>query len=450
MNKDLFEKWPVPKAVFTLALPGVLGMIVTIIYNMADTFFVGQTGDMNQVAAVSLATPVFMLFMAVGNIFGMGGSSVISRKMGEQNLKAVQTVSSFCIYMSVACGLLLSICLIIFMNPLLSLIGTSDQTREFARQYLTYIAIGGTFVTTSFTLSNLVRGEGAARVSMTGQMIGTFTNIILDPIMILFLGMGVSGAAIATVIGNVFAVLFYVYYLTKKKTILSINPKMFSTTDIWKPVFAIGLPAALNNVLMSTATIILNNFLASYGDVPVAAMGVAQKANMLVVLVQIGMASGIQPLIGYCYGCKNLVRMKKIMKFTMLCNFIFGTSITLLYFIFSKQIISAFINDAAVIENGIQILRALMISGPILGIMFVLSFGFQAMGAAVSSMILSLSRQGLFFLPILFISSRVLGLNGIVYAQPAADILSVIVAIILFLALHKKLENQVEDRKEVV
>ena len=321
-NRDLFEKASVPKAVALMAIPTIVTMLVVVIYNMADTFFIGQTGDALQVAAVSLATPVFMVFMALGNLFGIGGSSAISRALGEKNEQRARQISAFCCYGSLGVGILMTLIFILFMDGILKMIGASPATIDYARQYLTFVAIGAPFVMFGTAYGNIVRGEGAAKESMIGNLIGTITNIILDPIMILWLGWGVSGAAVATVLGNVAACIFYLYYLLhKKETVLSIKPSDFQWKNrIASGVFSIGIPASLNNILMSCANILLNKVLISYGDTPVAAMGIAMKANMIVILLQIGLCAGIQPLIGYNYGARNVKRLKKIFFFTGLCR----------------------------------------------------------------------------------------------------------------------------------
>lgn len=449
MKHDVFEKYPVPKAVMTLGLPMVLSMLVTIFYNMADTFFVGQTGDANQVAAVSLTTPVFMLLMAVGNIFGMGGSALISRLLGEKKAEKIKYVSSFCFYAGIIAGLFMMLLFLAGMPTVLKLIGCSVNTRGFAEEYLRYIAFGAVFVVVATAFNNVVRGEGAAKTAMIGMMLGTVVNLILDPVMILGMNMGVAGAALATVLGNVATVVYYICYFYRGKTGLSILPKYFKAGDrILTGVFATGIPVSVNNVLMSTANIILNNFLAKYGDAQVAAMGVAMKVNMLVILVQIGLSSGVMPLVGYCYGAGNLSRMKKTMKFTALCNVIMGSVITVVYFIFTEPIIHAFIDNQAVIGYGIDMLRALMISGPFIGIMFVINFSIQSMGKALPSLILALSRQGLAFFPILIVADRFIGLDGIIFAQPLADLVSMVMALliirIILRNLAKKHDRQVQ------
>ena len=312
-NTDLFEKVPVPKAVATMAVPTMISMLVVVIYNMADTFFIGQTQDPLQVAAVSLATPVFMIFMALGNLFGIGGSSAISRALGEKHKERAWHISSFCCYGALGLGVIVAIFSVLGMEGILRLIGASENTIGFARKYLLIISIGAPTILFSTAFANILRGEGAARESMVGNLLGTIVNIVLDPVMILMLGWGVTGAALATIIGNIAACLFYLQYFLRKKSTLTISLKYFKIGGgIARGVVAIGIPASLNNILMSFANIVLNQALVGYGDTPVAAMGVAMKSNMLVVLLQIGLCVGIQPLIGYNYGAGNKKRLMQV------------------------------------------------------------------------------------------------------------------------------------------
>ena len=455
-NKQVFESYSVPKAVATMAVPSMLGMLINVVYNLADTFFVGQTGDSNQVAAVSVSMPLFLIFIAVGNLFGVGGCAFISRSLGEGRQDRVKKISSFCIYSSVIVGTILGAIYMIFKTPLLYLVGASDNTIGFASDYLKWVAIGSPFVVTAITVCNLVRGEGAAKASMIGSIIGQVVNIVLDPIFILSggdelfgfkmpfgLGLGVAGAAIATVIGNIVSVVFFLVYFLKGKSILSITPKRYTVKDgVAKGVINVGLPASLNNLLMSLSNIIVNIVLVSYGDNAVAAMGVAMKANMLVVMLQIGLGQGVQPLIGYCYGARNYDRMKKCLRFSMMCNIVIGTVMTLFYVVFKENVISMFIDDAQVVELGVKILIALMSPGPIIGIMFVLNFAFQGMGKGFQSLILSVGRQGLIYIPLLFILNAAVGLNGIIWAQASADYACVIMSLVMWFVVKKSIKKQ--------
>lgn len=426
-----------------MAVPTMISMLVVVIYNMADTFFIGQTGDPMQVAAVSLATPVFMVFMALGNLFGIGGSSAISRALGEKKPDRARHISAFCCYGSLGLGVIVSVLLLVFMDAILTMIGASSNTSEFAKQYLTYISLGGPFIMFSTAFGNILRGEGAARQSMVGNLIGTVTNIILDPVLILFFGWNVVGAAIATVIGNMAASLFYLTYFLQKKSSLSIHPKDFQMGErIASSVCSIGIPASLNNILMSCANIVLNLALAGYGDTPVAAMGVAMKSNMLVVLLQIGLCTGIQPLIGYNYGSGNKKRLMQVFRFTGICAVIMGSALTIFMMIARRFLIQAFINDAEVIAYGIQMVIALQLSGPFIGILFLCINTIQGMGKAMPSLVLTVCRQGLIFIPAVFILNNLLGLDGVIYAQPAADYISIVIAVLLCLGIFKRMEHR--------
>lgn len=442
-NKYLFEDAPVAKAVATMAVPTIISMLVVVIYNMADTFFIGQTNDAMQVAAVSLATPVFMVFMALGNLFGIGGSSAISRALGEKRLERARQMSSFCCYASLGLGVIMMLLFLLGMDGILHMIGASENTYEYARQYLIYISFGGPFIMFSTAFGNILRGEGAAKESMIGNMIGTFVNIILDPIMILGLGWGVTGAAVATVIGNIAASLFYLRHFLKKKSSLSIHWKDFRMGErIATGIMAIGIPASLNNILMSCANVVLNNVLAQYGDKPVAAMGVAMKANMLVVLLQIGLCAGIQPLIGYNYGARNSKRLKKVFFFTGLCAVLMGTGLTVLMVAAREAVIRAFINDSQVVEYGIQMVIALQISGPVIGILFLCINTIQGMGKALPSLVLTICRQGLVFIPMVFLLNRLFRLDGVVYAQAVADFISIVLSVVICILIIRRMDHE--------
>ena len=459
-NTLVFSEYKIPKAVATLALPSMLGMLINIVYNLADTFFVGQTGDANQVSAVSVAMPLFLFFLALGNLFGVGGCAFISRSLGEGNRDKIKTISSFCIYTAIGVSVILAGVFIAVRKPMLYLAGASDNSIGFAVDYLFYIALGAPFIVTSINVGNLIRGEGAARDSMTGMVIGQITNIILDPIFILSagdklfgfklpfgLGMGVAGAAIATVIGNIVSVLYFLIYFLRGKSILSITPNRYAVKNgIMRGVISVGAPAALNNLLMSLSNIVINMFLSNYGDTAVAAMGVAMKANMLVVMLQLGLAQGIQPLVGYCYGAKNYDRMNKSMRFGMFCNLAIGITVTAVYMFARRQVIGVFIDNDEVIKYGVKMLTALMTSGAVIGILFIVNFSFQGMGKGFQSLLLAVGRQGLVYLPLLFVMDRLVGLEGLIWAQPTADFICIIASIIMYNIVLKKLKKQATEK----
>ena len=320
---EVFEKAPIKKAVLQNALPAMAAMLMVLIYNLADTFFIGQTGDDLQVAAVSLATPVFLLFMAVGTVFGIGGTSVISRALGEGRKEYAKKVCSFCMWSCVAVGIALSALFLIFMDQILTLIGASAETWEYTKTYLTIVSVSGPFVLISNCYSNVVRAEGESGKAMMGQLIGNLLNIVLDPILILVFSWNIAGAAVATVIGNVVGASYYILFFVKGKSTLSIHLKDFSIKGkVASGVLSIGIPASLGNLLMSVSSILMNMQMAKYGDMALAGVGVAMKVTMMTGMVCIGLGQGVQPLLGYCVGAKNWKRYKGAMRFSLIFAFL--------------------------------------------------------------------------------------------------------------------------------
>lgn len=439
---ELFENAPIPKAVASMAIPAILSMIVAIIYNMADTFFIGQTGNSLMVSAISLSSPLFLAFTAFSGMFGIGGSSTISRALGMKEMDRVKKISAFCCYGTLALGLVISAGILLFMNPLLSLIGANDSTWTYTREYLTWIAVGGPFMVFSGAFGNIIRSEGASKDAMLGNIAGSITNIILDPIMILALDMGVSGAAIATVIGNAVACTVYASYFFRKQTFLSIHPRDFRPTlRLAWDVASIGLPSTCSSILATVANILLNRILVSYSDAAVAGMGVAQKINTVACYILLGLASGIQPLIGYNYGAGNRKRLMGVFRFSSICAVVTGSLITAIMVVLRSPLIRAFIDDAEVIAYGTKILIALQMAGPILGLMFIGSNTIQAMGKALAAFILNMLRQGIFFIPALYALNHFFGIDGVIYTTPIADYLSVIISYIVCIYYMKKMNH---------
>lgn len=275
---------------------------------------------------------------------------------------------------------------------------------------------------------------------MIGMMIGTVVNIGLDPLLIFTFHMGVTGAAVATVLSNILSVLFYMWYFIFKSKNLSISPKYLRITKtMLRNVLVIGLPAAVNEMLFSASNIILNRFAVGYGDEVIAAIGVVFKVNMFPVLILIGLCQGVQPLIGYNYAAGNQKRLKSIMKFTGIASVIIGAVFTVLIFFFGHYAVEAFApGQTKVIEYGTGFLNIVMMSVPIIGLVFLFTSAFQSMGKGIPSMILSLSRQGFVFIPTIIIANAVIGLNGIVLAQPIADFVSIALAIVMFIVIWKR------------
>jgi len=433
MKNDIFENQSIPKAVGSLALPTIMGMLVMIVYNLAGTFFVGQLHDANQVAAITITMPVFLLLMAFGSLFGVGGGSYISILLGKKEGEEAKQAASVAFYGILAIGVICMLAGLLFMPQILHLSGASDNTYEYAKGYLMIIAVGSPAIVASFALGQIIRAEGAAKQAMAGMMIGTVINIALDPIFILWLGMGVTGAAVATVIANIISVFYYIYYFVKNDSQLSISFKKFVLNKaILKAIFSIGTPASINSLLMSTSNIILNNFAVHYGDNVVAALGVVSRVVLIPIMLLFGLCQGVQPLIGYNYAANNRKRMISIINFTALWGTAIGTIFALLLYWMGKRTIEVFINDPVVVDLGENFLQVILLSIPFLGIQFLLTTSFQAMGKGIPSLWLSISRQGILFIPILIIANAWGGLKGVIYAQPMADIMTTVLAVVLF------------------
>ncbi|MCD7955269.1 MAG: MATE family efflux transporter [Lachnospiraceae bacterium] len=432
-NDELMGRMKVSRAVSKMAVPSVISSLVTVVYNMADTFFVGQTGDSLQVAAVSLTNPIFILLMAAANMLGMGGSAVASMALGRKEDTRAKNVSSFVFYASLVIGLAVMLILLVFMNPILTLFGADADTYAFARGYTIHISYGAPLIILSAVSGTLLRVEGASKEAMIGNMIGTVTNIILDPIFISVFGMGAAGAAMATTIGNACACVYYLWYYLKKTKLLSISPKYFKCKDqVMSKVCTIGLPSAILSALMSVSTIILNQILVAYGNSAVAAIGIVFKANMFITFLQMGVANGVQPLFGYNYGARNMNRFFDIERFTKICCIIIGILSVLLFYVFREPIIRLFINDDEVVRYGVQMLTAYMISGPFIGLLFVNMNCMQSVGHAFPATILSVLRQGILLIPLLYLLNAALGLNGVIYGQSIADCATVMLSVIFW------------------
>lgn len=437
---EIFNKAPVSQAVIKNALPAMMAMLMVLVYNLADTFFIGQTHDALQVAAVSLATPVFLMFMAVGTVFGIGGTSVISRAMGEGRPEYAKKVCAFCMWSCVIVGIIMSVLFFVFMNQILTWVGASPETWELTKTYLNIVICGSPFVLISNCYSNIIRAEGQSGKAMMGQLFGNLLNIILDPILILGFGWNIAGAAIATVIGNIVGAGYYLLYFLRGNSTLSISLKDFTVKDkVCSSVLVIGFPAALGSLLMSVSQIIVNSQMSGYGDMAVAGIGVAMKVVTITGMISMGLGQGVQPLLGYCVGAKLWERFKKVLKFTLYFAFGLSLILTVLCYLFVNQIVGVFLVDAIAFDYAVQFSRILLTTSFLFGVYFVLLNALQAMGAAKSSLIINLSRQGIVYIPALFILKATFGITGLVWAQPIVDLISFALVYFLYFRASRKM-----------
>ena len=443
---EVFRSASVPTAVLKTTVPAMIAMLMVLVYNLADTFFIGLTRDPYQLAAVSMAMPVFLIFMSVGTVFGIGGTSVISRALGEGRLDYARRVCSFCMWSCVTLGVLLSALFLLFMEQIMALMGTSADTYAYIKSYLTIVSLGGPFVLIANCYSNVVRAEGQSKKAMMGQLMGNLLNVVLDPIMISLFGWGIAGAAVATLIGNVFGACYYILYFRKEGSILSIHPRDFSMGDkICSSVLAIGLPASLSTLMMNLSQIIMNSQMAAFGDMAVAAVGVASKVAMITGMLCIGFGQGVQPLLGYCIGASLWDRLKSIMRFSLV--FAFGLSIIMtgLCYVFSEPLCRVFVTDRVALSYAVRFLRILLTTTALFGAFYVLANALQAAGAASAALIVNLSRQGFIYIPALFLLKSLLGADGLVWAQPAADLLSLLIVVILYLRTFRSLTARADE-----
>lgn len=439
---EVFSTMPVPKAIIKNAVPSVVAMLMVLVYNLADTFFIGQTHDPMQVSAITLASQAFVFYSALGTVFGMGGTSVISRTLGSGDGEQAKKVSSFCMWSSLAIGLVFSIAMWIFMNPLLNLLGANHETWDFTKDYLTIVAFSGPFVVLNGCCSNILRAEGQSTKAMMGQLIGNLTNVILDPVMIIGMGMNTRGAAVATVIGNLIGSAYYIVYFCRGKSLLSFSLRNFSVKNkICTSVLAIGIPASMNTLFMTISHIVLNKQMAGYGNLQLAGIGVATSLLKITGLFCIGFGQGIQPLVGYCTGSGDYPRCKKIIRLSLVIGFVLSTVLAVLSYIFINPLVGAFLSDADAFGYGVAFSRIMLCTTFLFGIFYVLANVLQGFGAAKASLAVNISRQGIIYIPALFILQAILGMEGLVWAQPVADVLAVILVIVLYTVTSARLEK---------
>jgi putative MATE family efflux protein len=449
-NTELFETTPIPKAVMSFSVPMMLGMLVTVVYIIIDMFFVAQTGDPNQVAALTISTPVFMLCMAFANIFGIGGASYISRLLGLKDEESAKRTSAFVFYMSLAIGVVASAALLPAMDILLPLIGATEQTWDYTRGYLVWTISGASMIILRFGMGEIVRCVGAAKEAMIGMLVGTIMNIILDPIFIFTFDMGVVGAAVATVISNAVSVAYFIWLIVRKGYPLSISPKHFKPDKkIVMGVLGIGVPATLRELLMSASQMVFNYFGARHGEMFLAAIGIVNTVVLLPIMAVMGLSQGIQPLLGYTYTANLHKRLRGVLNYTLIVATASAAVLTLVIYLFGGAAVSVFINNAEVIEQGRYILYRLTWSIPVLAVLFVLSTVFQALGKAKEALILSIARQGIVLLPVLFIFNYAFGRDGLIFAIPIADTLSMLICIGLFLPVMRSLGSGDKERDDL-
>lgn len=430
---NVFESRDIPRSYLTLAIPVVLSMVVTLIYNLADTFFVARTNSTVLVAGVSLGAPVFTALMAIGNIFGQGGSVLISRLIGQNDTDNAERTSSFCFYITFFLGIIIAFLMLLFRIPILGILGADSETFKYASDYYIPLAIGAPFIMLSFIHSNLLRSEGLSKESMIGTAGGAIVNIILDPIMISGLGWGASGAAIATVIGYIFSDAVFLVMVKRKSRILSVSiRKLKLSSSFIRQIVGIGIPAAIANMMQSFTAVMTNQHLLPYGNDKIAAMGIVLKVSMIALLILTGLAFGGQPLYGYYFGRGDRERLSGLFRFTLVFILSVAVVLTVLIIVLSPFLMGIFMDAENIIKDGAFMLRAQVITMPLVALVLLFTIIFQSAGKVVGSFVLSISRQGVIFFIVLVIGNIFAGYIGVVATQAVSDIITSLIAIILF------------------
>lgn len=440
--EKLFRTQSVWRSIFQMAVPAVVIILVMIIYNLTDMFFIGRLGDYTLVAAISLASPLFSLASAAATMLGSGASAKIAKALGNNDKDQAKICASLCFWGAVILGIIIGAAIIIFADRILPLLGAADDTREYTKAYMCVCALGEPFMLASMSLGSVIRAEGAIKEGMIGNLGATIINIILDPLFILAFGWGVAGAAAATVIGNLCGTLYYVWYMLKKASVMNMRPKLaLKKPALLFPLLALGLPSALSTLLSGFASTFSNRILAGYGTDAVAAMAAAGKTTMVIGMLQIGICMGIQPLIAYNCGAGDIKRLKEILKKTAFLTVAVGTVSGILCLAGKDLIVSAFITDESTAQLSASMIPLLVAASPVVGLIYLSTNFIQALGKAAPATLISLLRQGIFLIPLLYIMSAAMGLGGIPAAYMAADLLSVCVSLILLFWQYRKFKT---------
>ena len=343
-NEGLFRDLPVWKSIASLAIPSLLSILVMIFYNLADTFFIAQLGDTAKVAAISVVSPVFSIIMALGTMLGVGAGTLISVAFGAGDTKKAKNTASLCFYAGIVLSAIISVLLLAFSSPLLRFLGTQQEMWDDAATYLRVLAPGTVFMISSTTVSALIRAEGGVREGLRGYLAGTVTNIVLDPLFILVFRWGVAGAAVATVLGNLVSILIYLVYIRRHATVVSLDPKRaLADAAVLGSILALGVPNAVSTLLSGFASTFSNQLLSTHGTDAIAAMAAAGKSSMLISMVQMGICMGVQPLLAYTYGAKNMERLKETLRKTALLTVLVGLASAVLCFGFRRWVIGLFL-----------------------------------------------------------------------------------------------------------
>ena len=448
-EKELFETVPVPRAVATLAIPTVISQVVAMVYNLADTFFIGQIGNPYMVAAVSLVFPWFNLLTALGNLFGIGGSSLISRLLGEKRGDEVRFVSAFSIWGGAVLTLVFSVLTYLARTPILHFLGASPDTYGYAERYLFWVVVlGGVPTMASQVFGHLLRSEGYVRPASAGMMFGGILNVVLDPILIFGMHLDVAGAAIATAVSNALSVVFFIFEYARlgDRSVVSLHPRHFTFRFI-RQIFSVGLASALATTLGNLSNMAIVKLASGYGDIPVAAYGVVKKIDQLPLNVSMGLCQGFMPLVGYNYAAGNYRRMRAASVFSWKTALVMSACFVACFACFAPGILHLFVREVQTSTLGASFLRIACLAVPLTSVNFLISYTLQAMGKGAQSAILTSCRQGLVNIPLLLLMNAIVGLYGMIWTQFVTEVIMLPVSLLMYRATVRRLPKAQAGRQ---
>lgn len=437
---ELLGNAPIPKALVSLGIPIMIGMLINALYNLVDAYFVGGLGE-SPMGAISIVFPLGQVVVGLGLMFGNGAASYLSRLLGSGDKKTANIVASTALYSSVLIGAVLIIFATIFLKPILTFLGATETIMPYALTYARIYVISCIFNVFNVTMNNIVASEGAAKTTMLALLLGAVINIGLDPLFIYTFDMGVAGAAIATAISQFVSTLVYLTYILRKRSAFTFSIKDFiPTQQTFAEILKIGIPTLTFQLLTSLSIALINRASSTYGDAVIAGMGAVTRVTSMGTLVVFGFLKGFQPIAGFSYGAKNFKRLRESIRISILWSTIFCVVVGLLMVVFSTQIISQFANgNGEMISVGQKSLVANGLSFFLFGFYTVYSSLFLALGKGTAGFFLGTCRQGICFVPIILLLPAIWGMSGILYAQPIADIISAIITVFMVFNLHRKL-----------
>ncbi|KEI81932.1 MATE family efflux transporter [Clostridium botulinum] len=443
---EMMEKESISKVLLKLSVPAIIAMLINAIYNIVDTMFVGMLNNTSAIAAVSIVYPLFMFIGAIGVMFGAGGASYLSRLLGEKKKEEADRTLTSTIVIGCIFSLIFTVICIIFLEQFLLMYGATETTMPYAKEYGYTIVAGSIFTIGTAIMSNTIRAEGNSKYSMIATCIGGVINIILDPIFMFKFGMGIKGAAVATVISQLVSFIFLLRYYYSKRSYIKLAIKFFKPNfNMFFEILKIGIPIFVTQVLASFALGFMNLGAKPYGDAAVAAMGIVFRVMSIGFYIVFGIGQGFQPVAGYNYGAKNFTRLKEAVKLSIKWSVVSGIVISILFIVFAEGCMLIFTRDREVINIGIKAFRAASLLFPLFGYVNTYAVLYQALGKALGAFILSISRQGIFYIPLMYILPKFMGLAGVIFCQTAADGLAFIETFIMAIWLNKSLKKEMVE-----